>query len=318
MTEIHSPPGPDARAASFQWGQNVFNTVITQKSEPCKDQTHNSPALPALSPFWKKRRGVQRPEQAARSSDTESDSVTRGPTMWNNLHHTHTFRLWKTWVVFNGNLLCFFQVLLSSQIVFGLVLVNGQPVTMASGVLNWKAFTEHPLLTSFFSRDSLFICSLCHSFLMFFIWDLEITSHLWRGKQTGSDFQTSVFERKLLHKIKFYEVLGLPYLIFFLWIYVNGRKGFFSNCHQSLGEGRKRTFLYHHAVFKIKITPDSRGNFHHLEHYQELRRKHEDPTSQRSMPIEGTAERTKTVLKVDILSWTILAMSFYTVYSSPY
>ena len=53
-------------------------------------------------------------------------------------------------------------------------------------------------------------------------------------------------------------------------------------------------------MFKIKATPDSRGNFNHLEHYQEPRRKHKDPTSQRSMLTEGTAERTKmTVLKVD-------------------
>jgi len=35
----------------------------------------------ALSSFWKKRQRVQRPEQAARSSDTERNSVTRGPTV---------------------------------------------------------------------------------------------------------------------------------------------------------------------------------------------------------------------------------------------
>ena len=53
-------------------------------------------------------------------------------------------------------------------------------------------------------------------------------------------------------------------------------------------------------MFKIKVTPDSRGNFNHLEHYQEPRRKHKDPTSQKSMLIAGTAERTSTtVLKGD-------------------
>lgn len=55
-------------------------------------------------------------------------------------------------------------------------------------------------------------------------------------------------------------------------------------------------------MFKIKVTPDSRGNFHHLQHHQEPRRKHEDPTSQKSMLIEGTAEHIKTVVDHPLLS----------------
>lgn len=39
-------------------------------------------------------------------------------------------------------------------------------------------------LTSFLSLASLFICSLCHCFLLFFIWVLEITAHLWQSTNT--------------------------------------------------------------------------------------------------------------------------------------
>ena len=116
---------------------------ILLKSEPHKDQTHNSPALLLSLPSERKDKECK-DQSRQHAPQTQKGTVwPGGPPYVNNTHHTYTFRLWKTWVIFNGNLLCFFQVLLSSQIVFCLVLVSGQSVNMASGVPNWKTVTEH-------------------------------------------------------------------------------------------------------------------------------------------------------------------------------
>lgn len=143
----------------------------------------------ALSPFWKKRRTLQRPEQAD-APQTQGDPWAHHT--WNNMRHTHTFRLWKTWVVFNGDLLCFFQVLLSSQVVFCLVWVSGQSVSTASGVLNRKAPTAraaHLLLLPGLTLHLLPVPQLpdvLHLGLRDNIPPLE-------GKQAVSAFKTTVF-----------------------------------------------------------------------------------------------------------------------------
>lgn len=59
---------------------------------------------------------------------------------------------------------------------------------------------------SFFSRESLFICSRCHIFLMFFICDLEITSHLCKEHKDMHYLQ----QRHVLRKPNLGEGLVCP------------------------------------------------------------------------------------------------------------
>lgn len=137
---------------AFSGGQNVLTTATAQESEPRRTRlTAPQRDPPPPSERKTRERKDQSRQHALRRKVTAWPVGSPGETTCITLTHFGSWRLGSfSMVIFFASS----RFLLSSQIVFGLVLVNGQSVTTASGVLNWKsvhrALTAHP---SFFSRD---------------------------------------------------------------------------------------------------------------------------------------------------------------------
>lgn len=110
---------------------------------------------------------------------------------------------------------------------------------------------------------------------MFFICDLEITSHLYReSTKICVIFNTSMCsENVIFHKTQSREGSSAPYLIFLLWVHINGGKWLFSNCHQSLGEGKRENIPIlcnlsnqnHTWIMDLNITKSLAGNIRSRE-----------------------------------------------------
>lgn len=121
--------------ATLSWllgGTGIVQHVITKVYDKVNPQRTSFLTLKCyfLSiPFKRKGRTDRVKERTSRPGPRalghRADSLTGcDGDVWDSMCHTHTFWLGKIWIVFNGNLLCFFQVLFSPQTVFCLIFNN--------------------------------------------------------------------------------------------------------------------------------------------------------------------------------------------------
>lgn len=183
---------------AFQWGQNVLCGRSLRKVSP-EDQTHSSPRRDPRSPSGRKGESAKTKQAASLLRHRKWQQ----PGLWarqvkqpaSTLTHFGSGRLgsFSMVIFFASSGSSLFANCLRPSFSKWAICYHGIWCPWTGSV--HRALTAHLFLLPGLTLHLLSVPQL----LMFFIWDLEITSHLWRSKQ-----RRVVFSRPLYSKENFF------------------------------------------------------------------------------------------------------------------